>query len=438
MGTLNIVFQFGEFISEGISKPNYTIWIPVLTFIAGFIINDRIKKNETLVNAIEAKTFLLTSTQSLIKAIYERSKSIKSFHRQIQDKNVTSIFHIQDTIGFHLNVDLFDRVKIYSSLITHQKGNLKLKSEALDDFYNRIEKLRFIIEQHDSNLKEFFAKSDLRTEEIDKAIHDVQKLWSSYAIKNMEVYTNAEGVSMSRLTSPLLTRIDEIIGAWQAQPNFKNYYIKSEHFFKPLQKIIKEKKLSEFTIELTTFVMNGVNSYFLYEQNRTNFEYYLKFQVITLNTCSRKLIKSFNYLYSQKMRKTVFFLPYPRERKYDSLLKQVKEMKYFIYKDNKVEEVDEYIYDKWIIDESQKYRLEDYSKIKDETQLTLETKFFGALDKDEWDNPLPFRLFIFIDGAEIKDDGIAMELKNDTIEHFSTYEAMVSRRQGLIDRFENS
>jgi|ERR1041385_4322875 hypothetical protein len=112
-------------------------------------------------------------------------------------------------------------------------------------------------------------------------------------------------------------------------------------------------------------------------------------------------------------------------------------MKYFIYVNDEIKEVPEAEYEAWYSLEGENYNLPDYSILIDGNQYSIETKYVGALDKDEWDNPMPFVLFYFEDEYKIHPDGIRSNHDKDIIEYFKSFDELVKYRNDLIQKIES-
>ena len=81
-------------------------------------------------------------------------------------------------------------------------------------------------------------------------------------------------------------------------------------------------------------------------------------------------------------------------------------MKYFIYTNHHLEEVGSSYYEVWHSLFAHEYMLEDYVYVGSDAVHYLETMYVGALDKDEWDEPLPFVIFYDRDILTVTDNGI--------------------------------
>ena len=55
--------------------------------------------------------------------------------------------------------------------------------------------------------------------------------------------------------------------------------------------------------------------------------------------------------------------------------------------------------------------LEDYVYAGSDAEYYLESMYVGALDKDEWDEPLPFVLFYDRDTLRLTDDGVELGIR---------------------------
>src|ERR1035438_2020664 len=109
-------------------------------------------------------------------------------------------------------------------------------------------------------------------------------------------------------------------------------------------------------------------------------------------------------------------------------------MKYFIYTNHQLEEVASMYYEVWHSLFAHEYMLEDYVYVGSDAVHYLETMYVGALDKDEWDEPLPFVIFYGRDILTVTDNGIEVEVENDIL-YFASYEEMVAGREREIRDF---
>lgn len=100
-------------------------------------------------------------------------------------------------------------------------------------------------------------------------------------------------------------------------------------------------------------------------------------------------------------------------------------MRYYIIKDNQVCEVPETSYDYWHKNYASNYKLPDFAIPKDDFVYSVETMFKGAIDVDE--EVLPFILFYFKDELLFIEGGVKSVCREDTIEHFSTFEELEKR-----------
>ncbi|HNR19680.1 MAG TPA: hypothetical protein PKN75_12225 [Bacteroidia bacterium] len=304
MALISINFQFGEFISEHQNDFDPTVLITISLFFLGYFINECIKRVEILRKSIETQEYLFVSLQSLIIAIRKKAFEIDKLRTQVKDKKTISSYYYNDTLGFHTeNIEFLNREIIYSALVANQAKNFNLNSKSFVEIFDRIEKINKVILEHPIKMEAFFKKSDFLSNEIDKSIEDIQELFFNYLRKE------AEETGNHNLSSPLLIKIDEIIYTWQQAPNFTNYYIKEEMLFKPLQNIIRDKKVSEFRSALKKPVMHGLNNLINYKRNRNLFAHDLAFQKETLLRGSVKIKYHFNLLYKQKSKKVLWIFP---------------------------------------------------------------------------------------------------------------------------------
>src|ERR1022692_2102375 len=107
-------------------------------------------------------------------------------------------------------------------------------------------------------------------------------------------------------------------------------------------------------------------------------------------------------------------------------------MKYFIYTNHHLEDVASSYYEVWHSLFAHEYMLEDYVYVGRDAVHYFETMYVGALDKDEWDEPLPFVLFYDKDELRIREDGVEAEVVENEIFYFGSCEEMMEGRERVI------
>src|SRR5665213_78507 len=111
-------------------------------------------------------------------------------------------------------------------------------------------------------------------------------------------------------------------------------------------------------------------------------------------------------------------------------------MKYFIFHNNLLQETDETTYKIWVELNAASLLFEGYWHPTEEAIHYLETMYVGALDKDEWDNPLPFILFYDMEILEITENGVKVSTFENKIYYFAIYEELKEGLEKLIQGIE--
>ena len=84
-------------------------------------------------------------------------------------------------------------------------------------------------------------------------------------------------------------------------------------------------------------------------------------------------------------------------------------MKYFIFKNNQIEEVKESYYRTWIRLFGHEFKSEDYSLVNRNMVHTITSTFYGAFDTNIEDNPEPFILFYHKGKLLLTNNGIRLK-----------------------------
>ena len=107
-------------------------------------------------------------------------------------------------------------------------------------------------------------------------------------------------------------------------------------------------------------------------------------------------------------------------------------MQYFIFQNDKVEEVEEYYYNVWYELFAGEFDMEDYALSYGSIAHTINTCFDGAQEEIYKNTPMPFKLVYNKDKVYLNKKGIRTEFIEGYIPRFATYDELLTERRNCI------